>query len=385
MAIREVKRKRDGITVYMIDFRDQQRRRIREVAGTTRTQAKALLAKRIGEVRAKTYVNVKAAAREAEAERGPTVAEFAKQFLDDYASQRRSRYYEWTLPTILPHFEGRLMRDIAPSDLDAFRKTRLTEVSPSTVRKQLTVLGTMFRMARRWGVIPVNPAEDLEKPSEPPHRTRFLTPEEWDRLHANAEPWLRPVLTMALCTGARLKETVGIRWENLDRDEGVLHLTADNKTGKPRLIPIGKTAQTLLDAAGGRFKREGFVLASAEGLPYASDRQRNRITQRTKAAAAAAGLDGVTFHTLRHTVGSWLGRGTDNRQGFTETEIGWLLGHSSGSMTARYVHPHIDRLRAMVSRLDEVLARDGHPDGHEIKAGESDANASRAKSIAVNE
>ena len=58
MAIIEKTRK-DGIKYFMIDFRDQQRRRVREVGGTNRTQAKRLYERRLGEVRAGTYVNPK--------------------------------------------------------------------------------------------------------------------------------------------------------------------------------------------------------------------------------------------------------------------------------------------------------------------------------------
>ncbi len=57
MAIHERTRKVDGVTFYMIDFRDQQRRRVRETAGTTRKQAKDLLTKRLGEVKSGTFRN----------------------------------------------------------------------------------------------------------------------------------------------------------------------------------------------------------------------------------------------------------------------------------------------------------------------------------------
>ncbi len=376
MAIHERTRKVDGVRFYVIDFRDEKGRRVRETAGTTRKQAKDLLTKRLGEVKSGTYINPKAAEQEAqaaqlaaEAAKGPTFEEFTKTFLRDYRgrgctrNERRSKYYDYMTPSITSHFKDRFLREITPADIDEFRRSRLGTVTPSTVRKQLIVLGTMFKMARRWGVLTVNPAEDIEKPPEAPHRTRFLSVDEWRSLHSAAEPWLRPILTMAIATGARLKEVVGIQWENVDRDGGMIHLSDDNKTATPRRIPIGTTVKAVLDANGGRFKRAGYVFVGVDG-PYATGTQRNRISKRTKAAAVAAKLDGVTFHSIRHTVGSWLGQGTDDRAGFTETEIGWLLGHASTTMTARYVHPHDDRLRAMVAVLDEKLGGDGHPDGH---------------------
>jgi len=178
------------------------------------------------------------------------------------------------------------------------------------------------------------------------------------------------------CFAPRVKRLVSGRL----RPDAEIHLGGDNKTATTRRIPIGATSREILDANGGRFKRAGYVFLDPEGHAYATDRQRNRITQRTKAAAIATKLEGVTFHTLRHTVGSWLGQGSDDRPGFTETEIGWLLGHSSGTMTARYVHPH---LRAMVAALDRALGNDGNPDGNSTESSDSGSKSDDAKSRSV--
>jgi integrase len=58
----------------------------------------------------------------------------------------------------------------------------------------------------------------------------------------------------------------------------------------------------------------------------------NRIAKRAK-------LAGVTPHTLRHSFASVAGD-----EGYADTTIATLLGHSSGSVTSRYIH-----------RLDSVL------------------------------
>jgi integrase len=92
-----------------------------------------------------------------------------------------------------------------------------------------------------------------------------------------------------------------------DRDAGVLFISEDNKTAKPRGIPIAASVRTVLDELpGGRFKRSGFVFLNDEGNDRTAARERSRVSKRTKAAAKAAKLDGVTFHTLRHTAGSWM-------------------------------------------------------------------------------
>ena len=71
-------------------------------------------------------------------------------------------------------------------------------MSASTVRKDLTALGTLFRMAKRWGVLESNPALDVEKPEEPEPHGRALTVDEWGKLQELLPPTLRSVSLFAL-------------------------------------------------------------------------------------------------------------------------------------------------------------------------------------------
>lgn len=356
------KRTRKGETRYSLDFTLEDGRRVREPAGATLTDARNLRAKREAEILAGTFETKRdrkareKREREAAADAvGPTFTDFVDRFEREYCTQRKSDYYPMMLKAIVGYFGNRPLKSIVPADLDGYRAHCLNvdRVSKSTTRKRLTVLHTMFRHAVRWGVLDVNPAADLAKPGEPEHKTRYLSREEWDRLHAHAEPWLRPILTVAVLTGARLKEVAGLDWSNVDRQAGVLFVSEDNKTGKPRGVPISAGVAGVLDAIpGSRFKRSGPVFVDPEGEPYTSQRQRNRISQRTKAAASAAELERVSFHTLRHTAGSWLAQA-----GCSEVQIAKLLGHATTATTKRYMHLSPEHLRGAVDRLSAVLDR----------------------------
>lgn len=353
----------DGSTYYRLDFRSANRRRVREVAGETLSDARRIRTQREHEVNSGTYVHPKDRKRMdvnaralAIAQIGPTFEEFADRFEREYGSQRRTEYYSIALRPLRRYFATKRIREIRPGDLDRYRvhSSEVDGVAPATVRKRLTILGTMFRHGVRWGVLDVNPAADLEKPSEPMHKTRYLSREEFARLHEHSEPWLRPILTVAVLTGARLKEVAGLQWENVDRDGEVLFVSEDNKTGKPRGVPISEPVRKILDEApGGRFKRAGFVFVSPKGESYTSRRERNRISQRTKAAAKAADLPGVTFHVLRHTAGSWLAQA-----GHSEVQIAALLGHATTATTKRYMHISPSHLRSATAALAAVL--NGH-------------------------
>lgn len=189
MAISERVRKTDGIKMYGIDFRDQNGRRVREVAGTTRTQAKKLLVKRLGEVRAGTYVHPK----DRNTGAGPTFSETVGRFLDEYASQRPSDYYGMILARPKRYSSDRAIVSFRPGDFDALRHHLHAEgLGPSSIRKILTATGTVFEWARRKGLIELNPAARAEKPSEPHHKVRFLSETEWDGLQKVSPRCRRP-------------------------------------------------------------------------------------------------------------------------------------------------------------------------------------------------
>jgi integrase len=113
---------------------------------------------------------------------------------------------------------NRYLKEITRADLDRFRIVLLTTknkrigrpLSPTSVVKLLRTTGRMFKMAVRWGVLDVNSAAELEKPSIPKPKTRFLTLEEFEAVEEAAPEWLRPILRTPVATGMRLKEVAGL-------------------------------------------------------------------------------------------------------------------------------------------------------------------------------
>jgi integrase len=352
VAIVERVRKRDGIRTYYIDFRDQKGRRVREIAGTTRKQAKDLLTQRLGEVRAGTYVN----SRDVEVDRGPTFEEFASRFLREHPGARRSNHYPTVMKRMSPYFEGVPIREISRADLDRFRVRLLTEpvpklgrpLSTTSVLKILRTMHRVLKVAVRWGVIETNPASEMEKPPARKPKTRFLTLEEFQRVEGVALDWLRPMLRMAVATAMRLKEVVGLRWEDVDRNAGLIHVTEDSKTGR-RVVPMPDAVRQIL-ARQVRHVLSPMVFVNAAGRDYTSEAARMWISQATKRAMRKAGIEDATFHSLRHTAAAWMVQG-----GATLFEVQSILGHSTPVMTQLYAHLQPDHLRKAVRALDRKL------------------------------
>ena len=178
------------------------------------------------------------------------------------------------------------------------------------------------------------PRVRLEK--EPQGRLRWLTQEEITRLldacgkSRNKE--LRAAVVIALNTGLRLGELLGLNWIYVDLSRGVIRLEI-TKSGRRREVPLnGDSYQALVS-----------LTPKAEGRVF----QTRFIKTAYNNAVAIAKLDDVNFHTLRHTFASWA-----VMRGVSLKELQELLGHSSLAMTMRYAHLAPEHLRAAVSRLE---------------------------------
>jgi integrase len=231
----------------------------------------------------------------------------------------------------------------------------------------------MFRKATEWGVLSASPAVGLKLPAASKAKTRYLTVDEWKRLQAVAPPWLRPLLTITVATGMRLKEVVSLKWEDVDRQARVLHVSRNTKTGT-RAIPLNKTAHEVLREIGQlRHLRSPYVFTDAAGKPYTSGKVRNHVSKATSAAMRGAGIKDASFHTLRHTAASWMVQG-----GVPLYEVQKILGHSTPLMTDRYSHLQPDHLRGAVETLDNAMKRGG-PNSAPNSPPQSDGRAAESR------
>ena len=139
---------------------------------------------------------------------------------------------------------------IAQYDRDRVTQTsRLGRpVTPSTVNRELAILRHMLRLAEEWGYITKVPKIRLSK--EPEGRLRFLGEDEIERLLVASEdkrsksPYLRLIVTMALNTGMRKGEILGLTWARVDLSRGVL-LLEHTKSGRRREVPMNRAGSRL--------------------------------------------------------------------------------------------------------------------------------------------
>jgi integrase len=222
-------------------------------------------------------------------------------------------------------------------------RRRVEQVSAFTVRNELTVLRHMLRLAKRWGYLEHVP--DIELPKKPEDRQRYLEQEEITALLTGCakskNPYLHAIVTLALNTGMRKGELLGLEWErvNLSTSRITLYRT---KGGKPRGVPVN---QAVYDALVGlepdAERRTGPVFKRRDGSAW------RQIRTAFRSACTKAGIKNFRFHDPRHTAASHL-----VMRGASLQDVKEILGHSDFKMTLRYAHLSPAHLRRAVGLLD---------------------------------
>jgi integrase len=287
-----------------------------------------------------------------------TLAQVATEYLD-YKRGKGKRSIRQD-EQILAKLKARLGADTAIVELTAqriaqYERDRVVEksklgrlVTPSTINRELAILRHLLRLAEEWGYIAKVPKIRLGR--EPEGRLRFLAEDEIARLLTACEakapksPHLLPVVTVALHTGMRKGEILGLTWERVDFARGVLQLE-HTKSGRRRDVPMNRAVDEALAELPGP-KAEGFVFRKRDGRAWGN------IRTAFEDACREAKVENFRFHDLRHTCASWL-----VMKGRSLKEVQEILGHREFTMTLRYAHLSPDRLREAVASLEGFSTR----------------------------
>ena len=235
----------------------------------------------------------------------------------------------------------RQIREICASDIEGFKAQRRKEVSGATVNRELALLKHMFNLAIDWDLFPgPNPLRKVKFFQEINRGNRVLSLEEEKKLLSFATPYIQDIVVFALNTGLRIGEILSLTWESVDLEKNLLTVFAE-KTQKHREIPINaKTRRVLEFWALGR--KNEFVFFNREtGKPFVD------LDTGLAQALEKAGIEGITWHRLRHTFTTrLLERGADL------ATVQQLLGHSTVTVTMRYAHPNLSSKRDAVAKLE---------------------------------
>jgi len=293
---------------------------------------------------------------ETEKPKGPgiTLAQAAERYLASKGRKRTVDADRRQLELLKAEFGGESpLAEMTASRINEYKAKRIAatrkvgegaaaverRLTAAAVNRPLALLRHLLRLAHEeWEVIESVPRIRLEK--EPQGRLRWLTQEEITRLldacakSRNKE--LRAAVVVALNTGLRLGELLGLAWERVDLSRGVIRLEV-TKSGRRREVPLNAESYG--------------ALVSLSPKPSGRIFRTETVRKAYENAVCNAKLDDVNFHTLRHTFASWA-----VMRGVSLKELQELLGHSSLTMTMRYAHLAPERLRSAVTRLEGLTS-----------------------------
>jgi len=209
----------------------------------------------------------------------------------------------------------------------------------------------LLALAQEQSVIAHVPRVKLFRTEKPTFD--FLTFEEAERLINAAEPEWRTLILLALKTGLRHGELIGLQWGDLDLHRGKLKVwrtiwqgvTGLPKGGRERTVDLPGSAVDALK--GHRHLRGPYVFCREDGQPLTAGMTEHRLEGALSRAGITREQGCITWHDLRHTYGSHLAM-----RGVPLKVIQELMGHATLEMTLRYAHLAPEARESAVQQLD---------------------------------
>lgn len=250
----------------------------------------------------------------------------------------------------------RFFRDVtagksASDEKMGHRRRIIVRGGDGAARKVFRDLSAVFSFAVRRSIVPANPCEKAVVKKTDNQRTRFLSlaevqllGEACDLLEAGGvNVKALNIARLWVLTGCRRQEIAELKWSEVDFDRGLLML-ADSKTGRS-VRPLANAALALMKSID-RDEESEFVFPADRGEGF---------FQGTKTIwpkiVKKAGLEGVTPHTLRHTMGA-----ISTSSGEALALTGAILGHSNMRSTMIYAHVEMDPSRKAANRVGKKIA-----------------------------
>ena len=268
---------------------------------------------------------------------------------------------------VIPTLGHLRLKDIKPLHIQQFinqlqeldnQRTKSGKLSPSTIHRYYTALQSVMHSAYRLGIIPFNPADSdrITLPKQEEQTTEIFTEQEIKQImqRLESEPLQFKVLIhLALNTGCRRGELVGLKWSDVDFNTGVITVQRSNykltgepikskvpKTGHTRRVTIPPHCVKLLRtyraeqaqyrfSIGDKWQGDNWIFIQADGAPMYPSTPTMMFDKFLK----RHNLKHRKFHALRHTSATLLlSNGTNIKN------VASRLGHSQLKTTDRYVH-----------------------------------------------
>lgn len=261
---------------------------------------------------------------------------------------KRSRHIDTIILKWLdPYIGDEPIKAIDRDALDELRQAALGEgwAESSVDRYMCLVRSILKACVDDWGLLDKMPKVPMYNPEKT--EPRWLTKDEWKRLHAELPEHLQLAAHFAVLTGLRMRAMLGLTWSRVDMAAARLWVPGRQQKGKRTLgIPISAEAMRVLKKLR-KLNPEGDHVFQWQG------RQIDDLNGKSyQDALKRAGIEGANWHTLRHTFASWA-----VQAGVTLQELMDLGGWRDIRSVLVYAHLAPDHLAQAASKISTKKAQ----------------------------
>ena len=282
-----------------------------------------------------------------------TFKELFEVYMDRHSKPRKRTWQEDlnTFETYLKTLSKKKISEIKKNHISAIH-SRIGKKHKVTANRVLALVSSVFGRAIEYGLWEgINPCLGIRKFPEK-SRDRFLQADELPRffkaLDEEPNETLRDYIFISLLTGARRSNTLSMRWNELDLEQGTWKIPR-TKTGDPQTVTLTMEAIEILRIR----KRKTSSVFVFPG----SGRTGHLVEPKTgwKRILERARIKNLRIHDLRRTLGSW--------QAITGSSlpiIGKSLNHKNASTTQIYARLNLDPVRESVQRATVAMIKAGN-------------------------
>ncbi len=292
-------------------------------------------------------------------------AEYAEKWMGVYKENQLKpstieTYKKHLRAHVLPAFGKREIASITTEDIQLFLNER-KHLARKTLSSMLHFMGEIFKDAKEDGLIEKDPTASrrISIPSTKANEREALPLDQFKEIISNLKLLSIPdklFLVLVMFTGMRRGEVLGLRWEDIDREAGLIHIrrnvthaggnrpvigTPKTKSGK-RDIPLDPFVLETLEP----MKQTGFIIGGESPITMTT------YNNTMKRIRKAIDLHGATAHVFRHSYLTYMaGEATDLKT------LQAIAGHSTIDMTMnRYVHAQPEKIKDAGKKMHVLLA-----------------------------
>lgn len=298
-------KRKDGLWVGQYKVHTQQGARTKYVYSKTRKEAAAKLAIAIAD-RDSGIIFDSGSLK---------VEKYLQGWLDSVRDTVKDRTWQRCEEIVRLHLTpilGNLRLDrISALHIQSLYRTKLASgLPPRTVQIIHTTLHKALKQAVKWSLIPRNVTEAVDPPQSPRKEIRPLSEEQVKVLLEAAQGTeLYALYVLAVTTGMRRGELLGLKWEDLDLQAETIQVKRtvfNGKIGTPKTSKGRrsiKLTQEAIRTLQNHQRRGEWILSSRVGTSISCH---NLINRSWKPLLGKADLPYTNFHTLRHTAATLL-------------------------------------------------------------------------------